>query len=85
MYAITFKESARRELYALPSNMLKRVAEVIDRLSQNPRPPGGKKLKGQTQPLWRIRTGDYRIIYAIDDVVRIVNIRRIGHRKEVYD
>ena len=85
MYAVTFKESARRELYALPSKMLKRVAEAIDRLSQNPRPPGVKKLKGETHPLWRVRTGDYRIIYAIDDVVRIVNIRRIGHRKEVYD
>lgn len=69
----------------LPRQVAKRVAEAIDGLSENPRPLGCKKLEGQKETLWRIRTGDYRIIYSIQDVVHILEIRRIGHRKNVYD
>ncbi len=85
MYAITFIESAKKELYDLPAKMLKRVASSIDKLSQNPRPPGVKKLKSGNSNLWRIRVGDYRIIYSIEDTIHIVDISRIGHRREVYD
>ena len=84
-YTVLFKESARKELYTLPGKTLKKVADAIDGLSINPRPTGVKKLKGQGENLWRIRVGDYRIIYLIEDTIRIVNIRRIGHRKDIYE
>ncbi len=85
MYAVTFKESARRELYALPAKTIVRITTVIDRLAANPRPRGVLKLKGTGETLWRIRVGDYRIVYAIEDSVLVVNVRRIGDRKDVYE
>jgi mRNA interferase RelE/StbE len=84
-YAILFKETAKKELYLLPNNTLKKVLSAIDALALNPRPIGVKKLKGTGENLWRLRIGDYRVIYLIDDVVRIVNIRKIGNRRDVYD
>lgn len=84
-YTVRFKKSAAKEMEQLPRQVAKRVAEAIDGLSENPRPLGCKKLEGQKETLWRIRTGDYRIIYSIQDVVHILEIRRIGHRKNVYD
>lgn len=83
-YTISFKETARKELYSLPNKFLKKISTAIDALEANPRPNGVKKLKGQGENLWRIRVGDYRVIYLIDDVVTIVNIRKIGHRSDVY-
>ena len=85
MYNVSFKETARKEFYSLPKKILSRVASSIDNLSENPRPQGVKKLKGQTESLWRIRIGDYRVIYAIDDKIRIINIRRVGHRRDIYE
>jgi mRNA interferase RelE/StbE len=84
-YTILFKETARKELNTLPDKILKKVLSTIEALSINPRPTGVKKLKGKGENLWRIRVGDYRVIYLIDDIVRIVNIRRIGNRRDVYD
>lgn len=84
-YSIFFKETARKELLALPKKILNKVAVAIDGLAENPRPTGVKKLKGQGENLWRIRVGDYRVIYLIDDAVRIVNVRKIGNRRDVYD
>lgn len=85
MFTVTFKQTARKELYALPDKIIKRIAVSIDALSVNPRPAGVKKMKGKKENLWRLRVGDYRIIYVIEEAVQIVNIRRIGHRKEVYE
>jgi mRNA interferase RelE/StbE len=85
MYTITFKKSAEKELDKLPTQAIKRISRAIDGLGNNPRPPGSKKLEGERESLWRIRTGDYRIIYLIEDVIKIVDIRRISHRKDVYD
>lgn len=62
----------------------KKLASKIDRLATDPRPTGCLKLKGRSEELWRIRSGDYRILYAIDDVIRIVDVRQVGHRREVY-
>lgn len=84
-YTIRFKKSAVKELEQLPIQAVARVVKVIDGLSENPRPNGSKKLEGQKESLWRVRTGDYRIIYFIEDVIHIVEIRRIGHRKNVYE
>ncbi len=85
MYRIQFSRSAEKELHALPSNVTKRVVKVIDQLESNPRPSGCKKLKGTSEALWRIRVGDYRIVYSIEDVLLIVDIRKVGHRKDIYE
>jgi mRNA interferase RelE/StbE len=84
MYTITFNESALKGLSALQKPVVKKIAAAIDKLGINPRPPGVKKLSGSNENLYRIRIGDYRIIYVIEDVVRIVNVRKIGHRKDIY-
>jgi len=61
---------------------LRRVTERIRGLAQNPRPSGSEKLSGQDR--YRIRQGDYRIVYAVDDETRTVEVVKIGHRREVY-
>jgi mRNA interferase RelE/StbE len=84
-YSILIKKSAAKELEDLPSNILRKVTFAITELSIHPRPTGVKKLKGELGDLWRIRIGDYRVIYSIEDVVRIIEIKKVGHRKDVYD
>ena len=83
-YSVEMKPSARKELEALPDNLLARIVPKIDALAQTPRPTGCKKLKGH-QDQWRIRAGDWRVIYIIDDSARRVSITRVAHRREVYD
>ena len=82
-YAITFARSARRELEVLDASVVRRVITKIETLAQIPRPSGSRKLQGE-QNLWRIRIGDYRIVYSVDDRQRIVDIARIRHRRDVY-
>ncbi len=84
MYQITLKDSANKELQRLSKAVVTKITIAINGLSQNPRPNGVKKLKDSDEDLYRIRVGDYRIIYVIDDGIKIVNIRRIGHRKDIY-
>ena len=82
-YRITFARSARRELEQLPRILVERILAKIGSLMDNPRPRGCRKLQGPSQ-LWRIRIGDYRIIYSINDEKRIVDIAVIRHRSEAY-
>ncbi len=84
MYKITFKKSAEKEIQKLPSSIVTRIVPVIEGLSMNPRPTGSKKLAGSKENIWRIRVGDYRVVYLIAEEVRIVEVRRIGHRKDIY-
>lgn len=84
MYKVVFKKKASKELFKLPSSTLSKVVSGIDDLALNPRPAGSKKLKGSDEEMWRIRIGDYRVIYVLEDRIRIVNIRKVGHRKDVY-
>ena len=81
-YKVELETHARREYRGLPIHAREQVADAIDDLQVNPRPPGCKKLVGENG--YRIRTGNYRILYAVDDRSRIVRIYRIGHRREVY-
>ena len=81
-YSLVIKKSAERELRALPKPDVRRIAERIRGLAHNPRPPGNEKLSGQDR--YRIRQGDYRIVYAVDDERRAVEVVKIGHRREVY-
>ncbi|MBX3163423.1 MAG: type II toxin-antitoxin system RelE/ParE family toxin [Bacteroidetes bacterium] len=84
-YQITIKKSAAKELDNLPKKFIILVTQAILNLADNPRPQGCKKLKGQSESLWRIRINDYRVIYQIDDVIRIVDVKSVGHRKDIYD
>lgn len=81
-YLILMETRARREFLDLPKEAVLSVAEVVDNLAVDPRPPGSKKLTAQDG--YRIRRGKYRILYTIDDKSRTVKIYRVGHRREVY-
>ena len=83
MYRITFKRSAQKELAEIPKPFNQNIVTSIDKLAENPRPDGVKKLKGEYNA-YRIRVGDYRIIYTLEDIIKIVEIQRIRHRKDAY-
>jgi len=83
-YTVEVKPSARKELEALPDNVLARVVRRLETLTEAPRPAGCKKLKGYKDQ-WRVRIGDWRVVYIIDDAAEIVSVTRIAHRREVYD
>jgi mRNA interferase RelE/StbE len=83
-YAIEFSPAAQRQLRKLDLAIQKRVLRRIERLEKQPRPRSAKKLQGSKEPLYRIREGDYRIVYTIEDEKLIVLVIRIGHRSEVY-
>ena len=82
-YDITLARSARKELQAIPLTTAKRILTRIELLESNPRPSGCKKLQGHTN-LWRIRVGEYRVVYSIDDYEYKVDISIIRHRSEAY-
>lgn len=82
-YAVAFARSARKELEALEAKLVQRIWTRIEALTSNCRPAGSKKLAG-TNDLWRIRIGEYRVIYGIDDDRRILDIVGIRHRRDAY-
>jgi mRNA interferase RelE/StbE len=83
-YSVELKPSARKELDCLSSKLNERIFPSLENLASNPRPAGCKKLKGGDNE-WRIRVGDYRIVYTIDDAEFLVEVTRIRHRSEVYE
>lgn len=83
MYQILLERSAERDLKRLSADVHDRVIEAIKELAGNPRPPGCRKLVGSRND-WRIRVGDYRVIYEIADAIRIVRVNRVRHRREIY-
>lgn len=83
VYRVEIKPRAERELHALPDKDQLRIIEQIDRLAIDPHPPGSAKISGRGD-IWRLRQGDYRIIYQVADKVRLVVVTKIGHRREVY-
>ena len=82
-YSIVFARSARRELEKLHDPLASRILKGIVSLAHNPRPPGCKKLEG-ADDLWQVRIAAYRVIYAVDDRARIVDIACIRHRRDAY-
>lgn len=82
-YAIDIRPRARRSLGQLDPAVRGTVAQTIDALSTDPWPMGVAPLKGH-RPYLRVRSGDYRIIYAVDDQARVVTVAAVGHRREVY-
>ena len=83
VYAVSLSLRAGRETRRLDRQILVRIARAIDSLAENPRPPGCLKVKNK-ENLWRIRVGDWRIGYEIDDSSREVTIITVGHRREFY-
>ncbi|MBU4270514.1 MAG: type II toxin-antitoxin system RelE/ParE family toxin [Planctomycetes bacterium] len=82
-YEIVLTAAARRNLKSLPRTILKRVDAKLLGLGLNPRPPDAKKLRDR-DGLMRVRVGDYRILYRVEDERLVVLVVRIGHRREVY-
>lgn len=83
-YQVRIARDAERDIADLHSAIVPRVIKAIRSLGENPRPAGCKKLKGVQAESWRIRVGAYRILYVIDDGIRIVEVREVGHRKDIY-
>jgi mRNA interferase RelE/StbE len=83
-YAVAILESALKQLQKLPAGDQRRIRERIDQLADTPRPAAAKKLAGGSEELWRIRSGDYRIIYTIVDRELVVTVVRVGNRQDVY-
>ena len=83
MYRVLLERAAEKELSRLSSEIHGRVIAAIQALAANPRPPGCRKLAGSKHD-WRIRVGDYRMVYEITDEIRVVRINRVRHRREVY-
>lgn len=83
-YQVSIRSRALKDIEALPLKTARQISKAIDGLANNPRPQGCKKLKGEQEYIWRIRAGDYRVLYTIEETIRVIDIRRIGHRKDVY-
>ena len=83
-FQVEWKNSALKELRKLPRQIIERVVAAVDDLSVNPYPHGVRKLVG-SEHTYRIRVGDYRVIYHIFDVRLVIEIVRVRHRKDVYD
>lgn len=83
-YNLLVKRSAEKELRKISSPLLSKVIEKIRSLTAHPRPAGAQMLKGEDR-FYRLRQGDYRIIYKVDDERQEVTVMKVGHRREVYD
>ncbi len=83
MYRVRTSPDVDKQLAKLDGSSRERIAQKIDALAENPRPPGCKKLKGDDN-LWRVRAGDYRIVFSIHDDLLLVLVIRVAHRREVY-
>ena len=83
-YRILFEDGALRELRRLPKDIQRRVVAKAEALERDPRPSGCKKLRGM-EDLFRVRVGDYRIVYRIEDDVLVVLVLSVGDRADVYE
>ena len=81
-YKLLIKPSAVKELEALPAKDRRRLVARLQRLSSDPRPPGSEKLSGHD--LYRIRQGNYRVLYSVEDLALVVLVIKVGHRRDVY-
>lgn len=81
-YQVRIIPSAEKEMDKLPALIHRRISRKILLLEHNPRPKGTKKLSGREE--YRLRAGDYRVLYTVDDKVHVVTVFAVGHRREVY-
>jgi mRNA interferase RelE/StbE len=82
-YSIRFTPRALRDLSTLDRAVQQRLRRHIDRLGENPFPPGVKKLHSE-EPYYRVRVGDYRVIYQVEAQQLVIIVVKIGHRREIY-
>lgn len=83
-YRVVLTSTAEKELKGLSAQLNARIVPRLENLADNPRPPGCKKLQGGDKE-WRIRVGDYRVVYTIDDAKLLVEVTRTRHRSDVYE
>jgi mRNA interferase RelE/StbE len=83
VYEVYLERAAENDLKRLPATTFHRIISQIRALAENPRPSGCRKLASSKND-WRIRIGDYRVLYEIDEKVKAVRIMRVRHRREVY-
>ena len=81
-YKVSLKKSAEKELRSIPARDIEKIAEKLKSLAHQPRPHGCEKLEGQER--YRLRQGDWRMIYSINDGEKSVMVVKIGNRREVY-
>ena len=84
-YHVSIRKQALKELQDLPTKESSKIVAAIDDLREDPRPAGCKKLKGEHEYFWRIRVGNYRVLYKIEDTIKVIEVGKIGHRKDVYE
>jgi len=82
-YEVEFEPQVAKELRDMQRADLRRVMERVKGLADDPRPQGCEKLAGMADA-WRIRSGNYRVVYTVDDRAQVVTVTRVGHRREVY-
>ena len=83
MYEILLERAAERDLKRLPTSDFKRIISEVNKLADSPRPSGCRKITGSKND-WRIRVGDYRVIYEIDNNARHIKVMRIKQREDAY-
>ena len=83
MYEVYLERSAENDLKRLPASAFDRIVHQIKTLAENPRPSGCRKITGSKND-WRIRIGDYRVLYEVNDRGKAVRVMRVRHRREAY-
>ena len=81
-YQVNLPKSVQKQLNTLPKELKQRILNALVQLQEEPRPANSLQMKGGQG--FRLRIGDYRVLYDIDDISHIINLRRIGHRREIY-
>lgn len=84
MYEVAFTPRADRLFAKLPDEVQRRVIRALDELRTNPLPKGAKKLRGLEEALWRIRVGEYRVVYSIRRKKLLILVVAVGHRSKIY-
>ncbi len=84
MHKIEFNKSVEKDLKKIPTKDLKKIIEKIESLTENPFPDGFKALKGDLKGYYRIRQGNYRVVYKVENKILTIFIVRVGNRKEIY-
>ena len=82
-FRVEWKKSTRKDLRKLPANTEERIVEIVENLAENPFPYGVEKLSG-SQHAYRIRLGDYGVVYEVVVELKLIEIQRVRHRKDVY-
>ncbi len=83
-YEVEISESAEKSLEKIPKKDRLKILEKIDALEHDPMPAGSIKLKGYKEVLYRIRSGNYRVVYSVKQEVLIILVVEVGHRREIY-